>query len=42
MNDHHSCIKNTDITIEFDSSPGTAKRKTLRRASTEEKVHCQA
>ncbi|XP_076925936.1 DNA repair protein RAD4-like [Bidens hawaiensis] len=28
---------NKDITIEFDSSPGTAKRKPIRRASAEEK-----
>ena len=34
-----SGIINKDITIEFDSSPGTAaKRKTVRRASAEEKV----
>nr|XP_043635200.1 DNA repair protein RAD4 [Erigeron canadensis] len=32
-NDH----LNKDITIEFDSAPGTAKRKPVRRASAEEK-----
>ena len=41
MNDHNYCIINKDITIEFDSSHGTAIRKTVRRASAEEKVHCQ-
>ncbi|PWA51846.1 DNA repair protein Rad4 family [Artemisia annua] len=33
-----SGIVNKDIAIEFGSSPGTAKRKTVRRASAEEKA----
>ncbi|KAJ0703791.1 putative DNA repair protein Rad4 [Helianthus annuus] len=37
-NNHPGYI-NKDITIEFDSSPGTVKRKPIRRASAEEKVN---
>lgn len=38
---NHPDYMNQDITIEFDSSPGTAKRKPIRRASAEEKVNIQ-
>ncbi|KAL8246727.1 hypothetical protein R6Q59_007943 [Mikania micrantha] len=34
---NHPYLINKDVTIEFDSSPGTAKRKPIRRASAEEK-----
>lgn len=39
-NDRQDLI-NKGITIEFDSSPGTSKRKPVRRATAEEKVNCR-
>ncbi|GJT30247.1 protease Do-like protein 9 [Tanacetum coccineum] len=35
---NQNCIINNDITIDFDSSPGIAKWKTMRLASAEEKA----